>query len=96
MKGLVAILVGISALGGAASGKDVPKTPREPDAIITSVSDAQVDALAAMVRLFDYKCDSVSAARPWLMSAGFTIHCNHFRYEYEVQDKGGHWTVTVK
>ncbi len=52
--------------------------------------------MAAMVRLYDYRCDSISSAQPWVLSHGFTLVCNRFRYEYEIQDKGGHWIVTVK
>jgi hypothetical protein len=30
------------------------------------------------------------------LSEGYTLHCNNYRYEYEIADKGGHWIVTVK
>ena len=52
--------------------------------------------MAAMVRLYGYRCDSISSAREWLLSYGYTLNCNGFRYEYELRDKGGNWVVTVK
>ncbi|MDD9884768.1 MAG: hypothetical protein OXU62_09600 [Gammaproteobacteria bacterium] len=54
-----------------------------------------LNALVALVKLHGYRCDSISAARPFVFSRGFTLICNHFSYEYEIEDKGGNWVVTV-
>ncbi|WP_424948037.1 hypothetical protein [Candidatus Spongiihabitans sp.] len=71
-------------------------TPIERDAIFTEGFDRSViDTLVTLVRLHGYRCDSVSAARPFVFSRGFSITCNGFAYEYEIEDKGGTWTVTL-
>lgn len=51
--------------------------------------------LVDLVREFTYRCDSVSALRPFVFSAGYTLGCNRFRYSYSIVDKGGQWIVTV-
>lgn len=30
------------------------------------------------------------------VKAGYTMKCNHYRYEYEVEDHGGKLRLTVK
>jgi len=54
-----------------------------------------VDTLVGLVRQSSYKCDSVSAFGPLLLSNGFSLACNKFRYKYEIKDNGGHIAVTV-
>jgi hypothetical protein len=96
---MILALIGIAGVSVAiqAGAADIPTTTREPQAVISDrVTTKQVDAMAEMVRVHGYKCDSISGARPWIMGHGFTLHCNSFRYEYEIQDKGGQWKVTVK
>lgn len=69
----------------------------EPGAIIGSdVTLAQVQALRDLVRLWGFRCDSVSGARAWIWSPGFTLNCNSYRYKYSIEDKGGIWTVSVE
>lgn len=72
------------------------KTPRDQRAVVSDqLSDAQVEALVEITRAYGYRCDTVSAALPWAWSYGFTLRCNGFRYEYEIEDRGGRWTVTI-
>lgn len=54
-----------------------------------------VDTLVGLVRQSSYKCDSVSAFGPLLLSNGFSLACNKFSYKYEIKDNGGHIAVTV-
>jgi hypothetical protein len=73
--------------------------PLEPDAVIFDNIKGNNDILNAMVnlvRLNDFRCDTISSAKAWLMSKGFTLKCNRFSYSYEIADKGGHWIVTVE
>jgi hypothetical protein len=75
------------------------RTPIEKDAVLykDSAEDLDlIDKLAKIVRSNDDRCDSISAARPMLMSVGFVLSCNQFQYTYDIQDKGGHWLVTVE
>jgi hypothetical protein len=73
--------------------------PFEPKArVATNVSRKAefFDAMISLVRRNGYRCDSISSVRPFIMSEGYTLICNEFRYTYELADKGGRWIVTVK
>jgi len=71
-----------------------PIVPIEPDFVrkmkafnLPMLSASTINSLVALVR------------RPF---SGFSSHrgyhlsCNEFSYDYEIEDKGGHWIVTVK
>ena len=78
---------------------DLPIAPVETDAVIFDSLKGKIkmmNAAVSLVRGFTYRCDSVSAFRPFVFSPGFTIVCNRFRYTYSIEDKGGHWIVTVE
>ncbi len=75
----------------------------ERDAVISDTSDfprakmlSLVEPGAGMIRAMGWRCDSLSAIRPHLMSRGFTMVCNNFNYTYEFKDRGGNWTVRLK
>jgi hypothetical protein len=73
--------------------------PLEPDVVLGEGVKGNAVALNAMVDLVranDFRCDTISAAKSWIMSRGYTIKCNRFSYTYEIADKGGHWIVTVE
>lgn len=58
--------------------------------------DDALALLVGMVRLRGYRCDTVNAARPFLLvGQGFVLDCNGFRYRYSIEDRGGNWTVTL-
>lgn len=68
----------------------------ESDAsIYEDITNRQLKALVGLIEAYGYRCDSVSAARPFLLSFGFTVYCNGYRYEYHIEDRGGTWTVTI-
>lgn len=88
------LLVFLSISVPAFSQSDIPI---ETNAVISDqLTREQVMALAQMVRISGYRCDSIAGARPWLFSFGFTLHCNGFRYEYEISEPGGRWQVVPK
>jgi hypothetical protein len=72
----------------------------EPNAVINDGSwedeEGAINFAVKMVRLNGYRCDSVNAlfhlswGRP-----GAVLKCN-YRYTYDIEDKGGHWVVTVE
>jgi hypothetical protein len=69
--------------------------PLEPDAAVSTIDDPRIiPELAQMVLAAGYRCDTISHARPFVFSSGYELQCNH--YHYDIEDKGGHWTVTVK
>ena len=74
-------------------------TPIEDDAAIYNGMKNNyplLESLANAVRLYGYTCDSISAAKPFIMSRGFTLVCNNFAYEYNIEDKGGNMSITVE
>lgn len=78
-----------------ANGVDI-----EPDAIdalgrLFSDKIAALQAAIGMIALKGWCCDSISAATAHLLSTGFTVHCNGYRYSYDFEDRGGTWTVTL-
>lgn len=73
--------------------------PLEPNVVMLEEHKTNTGALNSLVHLVrsnGFKCDSISAMRPFLTSRGFTLTCNRFDYQYEIEDKGGNWKVTVK
>ncbi|MDX8521128.1 hypothetical protein [Mesorhizobium dulcispinae] len=71
--------------------------PIEPDAVISDqISRSILEPAVNMVRLHGWRCDSISALRPFLMSRGFAVVCNGFNYTYNFEDKGGNWIVSVE
>lgn len=69
---------------------------KEPDAQIDRVSDEQLVALALVVVQSGYRCDTVSAASRSPFDGSFRVHCNNYRYGYDVEDVGGRWTARVR
>ncbi len=50
---------------------------------------------AKLIQLNGYSCESVSGVSPHVMSVGVTVYCNQWNYNYDIEDKGGNWIVTV-
>lgn len=77
--------------------------PIESSAIISDTTDfprskmlSLVDPSVQMIRAYGYRCDSISAIRPFMLSRGFTVVCNNYNYEYDLSDKGGNWVVELQ
>lgn len=80
----------------SSTSSSAQSVPIESDAIISDrVTKKQINALVALVQLYGYRCDSVSSVVPFVWSYGFNVVCNRFRYDYDVEDKGGTWVVTL-
>lgn len=69
--------------------------PIDKDAIMIEATTEQIEALVTLVRLYGYTCDSVISVAPFLLSEGYTLKCNRYRYKYEIVNKGGNWIVKV-
>lgn len=54
------------------------------------------EILADHVESMGYKCSSLSSLRISSWSGNITLICNNWRYEYEFEDVGGRWKMTVK
>lgn len=77
--------------------------PIESNAIISDTADfprekliGLIEPAVGMIRGYGYRCDSISAIRPFVFSRGFTVVCNNFNYEYDLSDKGGNWVVELQ
>jgi hypothetical protein len=95
-------MVTCSSLPSSSQSTTAGGTPVEPRAVIYSDDQTPVAEMvraageaASLVRADAYRCDSISAFRPFLWGNGYKLVCNEFRYEYD-EDKGGRWEVTVK
>src|SRR5665213_4613921 len=62
----------------------------EPDAILYDDSPESIKLihqLVNLVRANDFRCDTVSAARPMILSRGYVLSCNQLAYSYDIADK---------
>jgi len=53
-------------------------------------------AAQSVIKAKGYRCDKVDNMRPFIFGRGWTIYCNNFRYEYEIEDVGGRMEIKVK
>lgn len=77
----------------------IAATPIDTNSVIFpefKSSPERLEALVRLVKAHGYRCDSVSVAKTMAWGNGFVLICNRTRYEYEIEDKGGRWQVTVK
>jgi hypothetical protein len=92
----IKVMVAILLLYGGVVFAD---TPIEPDAIISpefqNHKGAMEDAVL-LVRTRGWRCDSISGFASMTFSRGFHLYCNKYSYEYDIEDKGGKWTATLK
>ena len=91
MKKLI-LAAALTAVTFTASAKNRP-IDGTPEYIL----DVEVASLVAdYVEALGYSCKSISAftMSPWT-NKKFTLTCNAYRYSYDIEDKGGIWTVTV-
>jgi len=49
-----------------------------------------------LIRERGWACASVSALLPFFSGGGISIRCNHFRYHYELRDRGGRWVIELR
>lgn len=69
----------------------------EPGALIDSdvrKKAKKIPELARMVRLYDYRCESISALKKLDRAPGYVLVCDNFTSAYEIQRYGKNWIVT--
>lgn len=97
MRSIPLAVILVIALSGTARAESVAVL--EPRACEFSGMDDCRKLATALVTIVEFggnTCTSVSSIRRWYGKAGFTVKCNHYRYEYEVEDHGGKLQLTVK
>lgn len=97
---LIVATICLMAFTTVASAQSVPLEP-EASIVATkayprSVLLSLIDPGVGMIRARGWRCDSISVVRPFVWSRGFTIICNHYRYEYDFEDRGGNWVVELQ
>lgn len=83
------LAVSLTALSFTANAETPYDRPIKPERKV------KAQAAAKMVKIYGYRCDSISAFRPLIFGTGYAISCNNFSYSYDVKDVGGRWVVTV-
>lgn len=95
MKFLISVILLIQST--VVFSEEMPVTRIEIDAKINKrITKSQAYAMAGMVRAYGYGCSSISSASSFAMSEGYRLSCNNYRYTYEIENKGGRWSVKVK
>lgn len=91
------------AISASTVGAQAQSVPVESGAMISDTKEfprhkmlSLIDPGVTMIRAYGYRCDSVSAMRPFVFSRGFTVVCNNYRYEYDLSDRGGNWVVELQ
>src|ERR1700686_4072386 len=74
----------------------IPQVGQRHIAIVARDELAAVQFAAAVNESGNAGEDQISAMVPFIMSRGFSLTCNRFRYKYEIEDRGGNWEVTLK
>lgn len=88
-----AIFLSAALLATPALAQDVPI---ESDAVMSDqLSGGVISPAVQLIRGHGWRCDSISAMQPFLMSRGFSLTCNRFSYKYNFEDKGGNWVVSL-
>ena len=99
---IIAIIVGV-VVGCLFYSEDKPKTTststpktKTEHVPFKHVTSDQVRTAQELIRTYGYTCDSVTEMQPFVLGGGFKVHCNNWRYTYELEDVGGTIKVTVK
>ena len=61
-----------------------------------SSTPAQRAAAQQLINAFGYDCGDVDVMVPFLVSEGWTVWCNQMRYQFEIANHGGKWSVSAK
>jgi hypothetical protein len=72
--------------------------PVEPGAEIDSALKDEtklISGLVGLVRAHGYRCDTISAVKPFSTSKGFKLACDGFGDKYDIRDRGGQLVITV-
>lgn len=56
--------------------------------------DVQLGAQAT-IRAAGYRCDTVTAMSKLLIGTGFSVHCDNYRDNYTIEDRGGRISVRL-
>lgn len=52
--------------------------------------------VVALINLYGYQCESLSQVHEPFWGEGYNVICDRWRYDYEIRNKGGQWSVAAK
>lgn len=100
--GIVVLLgvIGSMLPGGQAPGNYGPSyiewlRGQASGGLTEGITPQQYDAAGAMIRLNGYDCPNVELMQRYVLGGGFIAYCKGGRYEFDLTNKGGKWSVTV-
>ena len=76
----------------AVTWSDTPPS-RNTDLCENYVAEGQRAAAKKLIGLHGYECRTIDQMCPYIMSEGFSVYCNDFRYVFELENHGGIWSV---
>lgn len=59
------------------------------------ISCGVANTVSMIIKMNGYKCSDMEYVRKFIAGGGYKVGCDK-RYDYEVEDRGGKWIVTVK
>jgi hypothetical protein len=66
---------------------------RNTDMCENYVTEGQRAAAKKLIGLHGYDCRTIDQMCPYIMSEGFQVACNDYRYLFELENHGGIWSV---
>ncbi|MCK9224931.1 MAG: hypothetical protein M0Q02_07585 [Candidatus Muirbacterium halophilum] len=60
------------------------------------MSQEKKEAAKKVIVMYGYTCNYVNSMSSFITSNGYNVYCDDFSYGYEIENKGGRWSVTVK
>ncbi len=98
MNRVAGLLVCLGALAplGVSADPVVPVEPDAPNLIKTPVFEDLLNQAVAIIRERGWRCDSFSSMTDPADRGRFTVTCNHHRYTYVFEDRGGEWAVRLQ
>ncbi|PHM17210.1 MAG: hypothetical protein CJD30_07385 [Sulfuricurvum sp. PD_MW2] len=92
---LIVIVIFIRSCSGS-DDKVKPATSEVDAPADVTVTDAQKIAAKELISANGYTCDSIDGMNRFFTSEGYHVYCNDHRYNYDIENKGGNWIVSVK
>ena len=88
------IVFGLFVLGLALQRYQPPGSAQPPPRELST--PAQRAAAQDLINDLGYDCREVDIMLPFAFSEGWTVWCNHMRYQFELANHGGKWSVEAK
>lgn len=92
MRKMLAVLPVLGLLAHPALAQRIEK----PGSWDGAVSQKDTITLPKLINAYGFKCATISSVRKMIIKRGFTVYCNNFNYKFNVEDRGGKYSVTYQ